>query len=487
MIASACVRRERVLVVDDAPDNLNLLTAILERQSLEVVCAPSAAVALSVAKRIDLDLAILDIVMPDMDGLMLSRRLADERSRGFPIIFVSGREDSPTIVKAFSCGGVDYVTKPIREDEVIARVNCHLRLARLQRELEARHAALAEANRRLEEQIAKRVTAEASLRIADEQLSLLHESEAERWGLPGFIGTSSATRAICDEIRRLFAFSRTNVLVTGESGSGKELIARAIHYGSDRRSKPFVAINCSAIPSELAESTFFGHARGAFTGATGDRRGCFEQSDGGTLFLDEIADLPVTIQAKLLRTLEDGTFTPVGAARERKAEVRVIGATHADVVAKVKAGSFRQDLYFRLAQYEVHVPPLRERRQDIPLLVRHFLKVFSSEMRRACPEVAPEALVALQRYSFPGNVRELKNVTERAVILSSGAKTIQRQHFQLFPVEETSGAPVGPLDTLDVEEMQTRLIQRALEQAGGNVSAAAKLLGVHRSWLYRRM
>jgi DNA-binding NtrC family response regulator len=466
----------RILVVDDAIENLSLVTRILEREGMEVVGAPSADVALRIVDKVELDLAILDILMPGIDGLKLCHLIADRGEHRLPVIFISGREDSDTIVKAFAVGGVDYITKPIEEREVVARVSNHLKIARLQRELEQR-------NRELEEQIARRVRAEADLRNADERLALLGEREAARW-VSGFVGSGAAARQICEEVARLNGFTRTNVLVTGESGCGKELIARAIHYGGARRDRAFLAVNCSAIPAELAESTFFGHVRGAFTGAATDRKGCFELADQGTLFLDEIAELPLGLQAKLLRTLEDGRFVPVGSSQERRAEVRIVSATHADLEARVESGAFRQDLYFRLAQYSLRVPALRERTEDIPLLARHFLRGFSAEMNRPCPEFAPEAIESLLAYGFPGNVRELKNIVERGLILSGGGR-IESKHLQLTRRGQAI-TPSSVLESLNLDEVKAQLVERALAASHGNVSGAAKLLGVHRSWFYRR-
>lgn len=477
--------RGRVLVVDDSIENLNLLTAILERQGLQVVGAPSGELALTLVERLPIDLALLDILMPDIDGFRLCELLPRHGKTQFPVIFISGHDDQETIARAFAVGGVDYVTKPIEEKEVVARVSTHLRLAQLQRELEEQNQALRQTNQELQSQIELRERAELALREAEEQLRNLNREEAAQ--IAGFVGTSEVTRSICEEVGRLHQFARTNVLVHGESGSGKELIARAIHYGGARQGRPFVAVNCSAIPPELAESTFFGHVRGAFTGATSDRRGCFEQAHQGTLFLDEIGELPWPLQAKLLRTLEGGTFSPVGSNQERRADVRVICATHADLPANIEQGSFRQDLYFRLAQYVVMVPPLRERREDIPLLVLYFLKVFAEQLERAAPEIAAEALLLLQTHPFPGNVRELKNITERALILSGGTR-IDARHVELAIGRPAGSAPTAASDveSMRLDEVQKQLISRALERAQGNVSAAAKLLGVHRSFFYRR-
>jgi len=270
-------------------------------------------------------------------------------------------------------------------------------------------------------------------------------------------------------------------------------VARAIHHGSPRAGAPFIPVNCVAIPSELAESMLFGHLKGSFTGATSDRKGWFELADGGTLFLDEIGDMPASLQAKLLRVLEDGEITPVGAAQSRRVDVRVLSATNADLGARIAAGSFRQDLYFRLARFIVQTPPLRERPEDIPILCAHFLRLFSEEMGMAPPTLAPEALNWFSTYAFPGNVRELKNLIERALI-ASGGKSIERKHVQVSltpptpmpPPESRTAAPVLGNLPLNLEEAENVLIQRALEQTRGNVAEAARLLGVNRSRIYRR-
>jgi DNA-binding NtrC family response regulator len=316
--------------------------------------------------------------------------------------------------------------------------------------------------------------------------------EAKRWGLGGFVGKSPHLCRILDDIERLQNFGKTSVMITGESGTGKELVARAIHHNSPRVHGPFVPVNCVAVPEDLAESLFFGHLKGSFTGANADRKGHFELADGGTLFLDEIGDMPAGLQAKLLRVLEDGVIHPVGAAHSRHVDVRVLAATNADLQQKIAAGEFRQDLYFRLARYTVETPPLRERREDLPLLAAHFLEVFATEMGIAAPSLHPETLQLLQSHPFPGNVRELKNVVERALILSGG-KTITPAFLQLFPAGSTVAANAGqPSSTaiqnlpLNLDDAEQALIERALNQTRGNVAEAARLLNVNRSRIYRR-
>jgi DNA-binding NtrC family response regulator len=494
-MTTSAAESDRILIVDDAIENLRFLTLVLERRGLEVVAAPSGEVALELLRELDVNLAIIDLLMPGMDGLTLCRELRRHKAPPPPVLFVSGRDEPNAVGNAFDAGAVDYITKPLHEREVVARVETHLNIARLQQELTRQNQRLESTNRSLQEQIARRQQAEDSLELADQHLSHITEAEAQRWGISGFVGQSSVAHAVAEEIRRLHDFDRTNVLITGESGSGKELIARAIHFGGPRREQPFFAVNCSAVPEELAESLFFGHTRGAFTGAQNERRGYFELAHRGTLFLDEVGDLPRPLQAKLLRALEDGSFIPIGSQTPKTVDVRVISATNADLVKDVRDGQFRQDLYFRLAQYAVRVPPLRERVQDIPLLAEYFLEHFATEMRRPAPKLTAAAIHRLEAYRFPGNIRELKNIVERSLILSSG-KPVGVEHLRLdegiappAPADElapASSAGAAPTSSINVEAVKAQLVNVALSRAGGNVTAAARLLGVHRSWFYRR-
>ena len=265
----------------------------------------------------------------------------------------------------------------------------------------------------------------------------MFQQEAFHWGIPGLVGKSEIIVHILDEVRRLQGNGRTSVLITGESGTGKELIARAIHFGGPRKDAPFVPVNCSAIPRELAESILFGHVKGAFTGASQNRKGVFELADGGTLFLDEIGDMPRNLQSKLLRVLDSGCFAPVGAAEEKQVNVRILAATNTDLPAKIVEGTFRGDLYYRLAQFTVTVPPLRERKTDIPLLVDHFCERLATEMGIAPPLVTVDALEALEAYDFPGNVRELKNIIEGALIRCDES-VIRTEHLRFIEINHTT-------------------------------------------------
>jgi len=423
-----------------------------------------------------------------IDGFETCRRLkADPSTRDIPVIFITARDDEASIEEGFAAGAVDYITKPFREKEVILRVATHLKISQLTHSLQQQ-------NRELAAEIARRQHAEHERNAAvdarqrsDEHLQHLSSQEAKRWGIEGFIGQSPTIARILDDVRRLRDVGTTSVLTTGESGTGKELIARAIHFGGLRAKGPFIPVNCSAIPAELAESTFFGHVRGAFTGANTSRQGYFELADGGTLFLDEIGDMPLELQAKLLRVLEDGCITPLGSNRQRQIDVRVLAATNADLPTKIDSGLFRRDLYFRLARFTVEVPPLRSRREDIPLLAQHFLATFATEMGRKNAQLSQEALEQLQAYDFPGNVRELKNIIERAIIESENA-TIQPEHLHFIQRsavrEQPSVVAIPPTPVPEVPHRppieEDRVI--AYIQKNGNISNAEcrLVLGVDR-------
>jgi len=277
--------------------------------------------------------------------------------------------------------------------------------------------------------------------------------------------------------------SDANVLILGEHGTGKEVVARWLHAASARAERPLIAVNLGGIPDGLFESELFGHVRGAFTDAKADRIGRFELAEGGTLFLDEIANLPLPQQAKLLRVLETGEYERVGASRARRADVRVVAATNADIHAELKAGRFREDLLFRLNTVEIRLPPLRERRADIPLLAAHFLRRYAARYRKAAKEFAPDAMELLLRHSWPGNVRELDHAIERAMLMAEGGRVQARD----FGLDGGGGGAAAALDQMSLEDVERVLIQKALARAAGNVSAAAEALGLSRSALYRRL
>ena len=483
----------RILVVDDTPANLDVMGRALETAGYRAMVASSGEVALQLAERFVPDLILLDVVMPGLDGFEVCRRLKQgEATRAIPVIFLTARDDTEDLIEGFRAGGVDYVAKPFRKEEVLVRVQTQLERARLVRVLHEQNAAL-------KAEIAQRQALTSERDKLTDRLSLADRREGLHWGVGEFVGQSRTLKKILDALDLLQDAPSTSVLILGESGTGKELVARAIHAGSDRAAGPFVPVNCASIPRELADSLLFGHMKGAFTGAERDQAGYFELAQGGTLFLDEVGLMPLELQPKLLRVLEDRSIHPLGARESRKVEVRVLAATNADLQVQIEEGNFRQDLYYRLAPFTVQVPPLRERREDIGLLARHFLQVFALEMGIVSPAISPEAVALLEQYEFPGNIRELKNIVERALIESrQGEIRPEHLHLPASTVAPLPGQPPAPAEgiafaalppQLDQALAQTEiaLIKRALAQTGENLTAAARLLDTNRNRIYRAL
>jgi DNA-binding NtrC family response regulator len=484
-----------ILIIDDISSNIGVLSTALESAGYRVLAALSGTAAIKSASKARPELILLDVMMPEIDGIETCRRLkSNPATAAIPVIFITANDENQSLVEGFLAGGVDYVTKPFQIEEVLLRVATHLRIHRLTNELKVRGSELEQANADLTAEIRRREKAEVALTLADAKLSVLTEAEARSWGLQGFLGQGPLFKKLLREIRAVQDYPKTNVLLTGESGTGKELIARAIHFGGPLAKGPFVAVNCSALPAELAESYLFGHSRGAFTGAIADRKGYFELADGGTLFLDEIGDMPMALQAKLLRIIEDGQVMPVGATKGSRVSVRVVAATNVDLPARAAVGEFRQDLYYRLMHFHVGVPPLRDRREDIPLLAAHFVRMFSTELKRKPPALRVDALERLTAHSYPGNIRELKNTIERAMIYA-GSLHIQAEHIVFAPqvgtgatkdpFPEAKAVTAAPDAAFNLEAAENKLMERALAASGGNVSAAARLLGVDRAKVYR--
>ena len=472
-----------LLLVDDQPANLDVLVDYLKDSGLDLAVSINGNEALQLAKKRKPSLVLLDVMMPVMDGFEVCRRLkAHHGTRNVPVIFMSALSDTESKVKGFEAGAVDYVTKPLQREEVLARIHTHLTLRQQQLELKQKNRDLQALNAELKEQMGKRKEAESALHQMGEQLSALTRQEASKWGIDAFIGNSEATRAVLSEIRNLQQVDKTPVLVLGESGTGKELVSRAIHFGSKRNNKPFITVNCAAIPPDLADAELFGHVKGSFTGATHDRPGVFVQANGGTLFLDEIGDMPLAQQAKLLRVLESGEVTPVGGTRPLKVDVRVVTATNIALQSKVQSQEFRQDLYYRLAGYIIQLPPLRLRRDDIPLLVQHFLTTIGQQMGREKTEITEAAMQVLQGYDFPGNIRELRNLIEYALISSRGEPITPAQlHFIHQPaVPPLTAAPQPPIPSTGIGDEQ-RLLDYVAEQGQVNNATAQEVLGVSHS------
>ena len=473
----------KILLVDDQPDNLNVLAGTLADEGYDIRMCLDGKTALELTERFVPDLILLDVMMPDLDGFEVCRRLkANPETQSTPIIFITARIDPADIVMGFQVGGADYILKPFNEEELKARVVTHLRLRQFVIEL-------TEQKEALEREITQRKAVTQERDHLTHRLSLISEEEAKRWGIDGFIGKSKTLQKILTDIERLQQSANTSVMITGESGTGKELIARAIHFGSSRAKGPFVPVNCSAVPHELADSLFFGHVKGAFTGADRDRVGYFELANGGTLFLDEMGDMPLDLQAKLLRTLEDHKVLPIGAKTEKPVDVRILAATNANLETAIQNNQFREDLYYRLTGFPVQIPPLRERKEDIPLLAEHFLNLFGTEMGLQQATISEDALGRLSNHPFPGNIRELKNVIERALIESEG-QTIEPAHLHLKLTSKSSAQmseDVAAGLPLNIKDAELALIKRALAETDGNIVEAAQLLGIHRTKIYRRL
>ncbi len=444
----------RILIVDDETSMQEFLQILLQREGHDTSACGSASEALVALESDDWDLVISDVRMPGMSGLELLdqvRQLAPETT----VILITAHGTTESAVEAMKHGAYDYLTKPCSVDEIRLVVG---------KALEKRD--LAHENQRL-------------------RLQLRDQS-----AIPTIVGKTARMQEIFGLVRQV-APTRANILITGESGTGKELIARAIHNLSDRRDAPFVAVNCGAIPENLLESELFGHVKGSFTGASANKPGLFEVANGGTIFLDEIGDMDLLLQVKVLRAIQQRTFQRVGGTNEIRVDVRIVASTNRRLEQEVREGRFREDLFYRLNVIEIGLPPLRERVEDLPQLIHHFMEKFSQELGKDVREVEPEVLPALEAYAFPGNVRELENIVERAVTL---ART-SRITLECLPATVRRPAEAGPekrisaegvaLDTL-LAAYETSLIKEALVRAGGVKKRAAALLGVtFRSLRYR--
>ncbi len=435
--------RPVALIVDDEPDICELLQLTLSGMEIESRTATTLAEARTLLKQYQFDLCLTDMRLPDGDGLELLHRIRKEHPE-LPVAVITAHGNMELAIEALKAGAFDFLSKPVELETLRKQINSALRVSpRATRERRTRHI-------------------------------LLGESEAMR-----------RLRGALERVAR----SQAPVFISGESGTGKELVARMIHSHGPRSDQPFVPVNCGAIPAELVESEFFGHQKGSFTGATTDKEGLFRAADGGTLFLDEIADLSLDMQVKLLRAIQEKRIRPVGATRELPVDVRILSATHKDLAALVEQGAFRQDLYYRINVIEIPVPALRDRLEDIPRLVEHIMRRLEKQNRTAAPQLAPEALHLLQNHHFPGNVRELENILERAFALCEGG-IITPADLGLTPSRQTPRGHIPPDNQLPLEEylanLEREAILAALEQTGYNKTAAAKLLGMSfRSLRYR--
>ena len=441
-----------VLVVDDDPSILDMTEDLLTEAGFEVTKCGSGEEALVLADERDWDVVLSDLQMPGIDGLDLLAGMR-ERRPDTPVILMTAFGTIQTAVSAMRGGALDFVTKPFQADEL---------LVSLERAFERR--ALEEENRRLRRAVAR--------------LSSFGE----------LVGKSPAMNEIYAMIKKI-ATNRSNILITGESGTGKEVVARSIHFTGARAAKPFVPINCTAMPEGLLESELFGHVRGAFTGAHANKKGLFETAEGGTLFLDEIGDMPISLQGKLLRVLQDREVRPVGGTVSRKINVRIIAATNQDIHRAIEEGRFRQDLYFRLNVIPIRIPPLRERSEDIPILAESFLRKHSDDEH---VRFSDAALRKMMRGRWPGNARELENCIERALALASSAEIVASDILIPDDATPSDGSIEEMLlrialeQRLTVRDLTDAYIDAALEATHGRKSEAARILGMNRRTLYRR-
>jgi nitrogen regulation protein NR(I) len=461
---------KQILVVDDEPNLRRVLSAQLERDGYEVHTAEDGEQALGILKEHHIDLVITDLRMPKLDGMELLRR-AQKIDAELPVVMITAHGTVDNAVEALKTGAFDYLTKPFDQIEVRTIVAKALRT----RDLSA-----AEASRPFHE----------------------IPVEGARYGIIGQSPSILDLYAVLDRV----ADTPTTVLITGESGTGKELVARALHESSSRRDKSFIKVNCAAIPKDLMESELFGYERGAFTGAVGSKPGRFELASGGTLFLDEIGSIPVEMQVKLLRALQESEFERVGGVRTIRVDVRLIAATNSDLKKEIAQGGFREDLYFRLKVVPIRLPSLRERASDIPLLVSHFMRKFNARLKKEVTGAEASALQRLIGYPWPGNIRELENVIERAVLFCDGSELRLsdlpgevRDSAQggsgSTPLPPPSGERSSAASSDGLKEqvkaamsrLERELIVRALEQTGGNVTHAARLLKISRKGLQLKM
>ena len=444
------MKPRRILVVDDEPGIRQSLSGALEDDGYSVEAVENGEACLEALGRAEFELVLLDIWLPGMDGMEVLSRVQEIPFAERPlVVMISGHANIEGAVKATKLGAFDFLEKPLSLEKISVAVKNALDHRRL-------------------------VLENRSFR-------------ADRDSRYRIIGGSVSMKALRQQLA-LMAGTNGRVLIYGESGTGKELVAHAIHAQSPRVNEPFVEVNCAAIPEELIESELFGHIKGSFTGAVEDKTGKFQKADSGTLFLDEVGDMSLRTQAKVLRALEEQRFEPVGAAQSAQVDVRVVAATNKHLEEEIERGNFREDLFYRLNVIPFFVPPLRDRREDIPLLADHFLREFTTAYGRKPKELTAEAYRALTDHHWPGNVRELKNLIERIVILNPQVR-VDARHIPLTPARRSSDGSQGRFGSLQEvrEAVEREYILKKLEEANGNVTRTAELLGLERSNLYRKM
>jgi len=447
--------RKKILIVDDEESMRHMLTNMLEGE-YEVKASADGKQALEDMSRDTFDFILCDIKMPGMDGMAVLEEMKRRRIFG-SLIMMSAYGTTETALEAVKKGAYDYINKPFKSDELILTLK----------------------------------KAEERERLLRENILLKKELEKE-FVFENIIGKNTKMLQIFETMKKI-ADVKSTVLITGESGTGKEIVAKALHFNSSRRDEPFIPVNCGAIPETLLESELFGYVKGAFTGATASRKGLFEEADRGTIFLDEIGELPLMLQVKLLRVLQEGEVRRVGETRAIRVDVRLIAASIKDLDKETKEGRFRDDLFYRLNVMTIHLPPLRERKDDIPILVDHFLRKYSQKLQKSIDRMEPEVMRLLMNYEWPGNVRELENIIERAIVLAESSTLNTEdipEELALGPARSRISIPFLGETDLSIKKVERKveeeLIRRALMRTGGNKTQAAKLLEIsHRALLYK--
>lgn len=444
------MRKENILIVDDSPEMLEVLRRQLSSLNFYTFQATNVTDAIEILRSASIDLLITDLQMPGIDGMQLVK-YASEHFSSIPTLVITGFPSVSGAVEAVKSGVLDYLVKPFTQAELKKAVEESLLRFRMSHPVKAAQKA----------------------------------ADTESFQAPlGIIGASEKVRKLTDIIGRI-KDNKATVLIQGESGTGKELVARAIHYTGNFAKTPFIAVNCGGIPENLLESELFGFVKGSFTGATETRAGFFQAADGGTIFLDEIGNASLNVQSRLLRVIQEKEVTMIGSNRPQKIDVRIIAATNSDLLAMSKSGSFREDLYYRLNVINIDMPPLRERKEDIPLLVRFFIHKFSREFRKNKVTISEKALEILSRYSWPGNIRELENVVQRTIIMSGDE--IEAEDLPEYLKVQPPVPEKGNLALKSLKEFEKEYILRVLESVGNNKTKAAEILDIDRKTLRQKL
>jgi two-component system response regulator AtoC len=445
---------KRILIIEDEENFRHMLSVILKKEKYEVDMASNGEEGLQKIGAEDFDQILCDIRMPGMDGLDFLKEV-QKREIDASVIMMSAYGSIDTAIEAMKLGAYDYISKPFKPDEIILTLRKAEERERLRKENE-----------------------------------FLRKEIKKEYSFENIVSKNEKMQKMFEVIRKVAQYKST-ILITGESGTGKELVARALHYNSNRAQNPFIPVNCGAIPENLLESELFGHAKGAFTDAIRTKKGLFEEADGGTLFLDEIGELPLPLQVKLLRVLQEGEIRRVGESKPIQVDVRIVAATVKDLAKEVSEGKFRDDLFYRLNVLPVHIPPLRERKEDIPLLVSHFINVHNQSLNKRVAGIEPKALETLMNYKWYGNVRELENTIERAIVLTDGDNIgLDNLPYEIQNFEDKEQLPSLAEEEYSIKKtskvLERNLIQKALKKTKGNHTHAARLLEIsHRALLYK--